>query len=85
MSANDPSSRPGIEASCTQCGGIEFVQGYIGDSGQGARGFARWFAGQLERGIFGGPKGQWGADVWIVEAVRCNNCGKLELFARERD
>lgn len=74
----------GIEANCSQCGGIEFVQGFMGDLGQGSQGFGTFVDGTLERGIFGGAKGLWASEKWVVEGLRCRTCGHIELFAREQ-
>jgi len=57
--------------------------GFIEDSGEGSRGFARWIAGPLERGVFGGAK-RLGRVRWRVEAFRCPHCAHLELFAAEQ-
>ena len=69
------------EARCTAChsGGLE--PGFIEDSGQGSQGYARWIAGALERGLFGGAF-KMGKQRWVVEAWRCPACGHLELYAR---
>ena len=38
---------------CSWCGASNFEPGFIEDSGQSSRGFARWIVGDLEKGIFG--------------------------------
>lgn len=65
---------------CTQCGAVGLEPGFIEDSGEGSRGYARWIAGPLERGIFGGAK-RLGRQRWQIEAFRCPVCRHLELFA----
>lgn len=67
---------------CTQCGTVELEPGFIEDAGEHSRGYARWIAGPLERGIFGGAK-RMGRPRWQIEAYRCPTCGHLELFARQ--
>ncbi|GJF32063.1 hypothetical protein KNE206_47630 [Kitasatospora sp. NE20-6] len=65
---------------CTQCGVPGLEQGFVEDTGEGSRGYARWIAGALERGIFGGAK-RLGRPRWQIDAFRCPSCGHLELFA----
>jgi hypothetical protein len=64
---------------CSQCrsGGLE--PGFVEDSGEGSRGYARWIAGPLRRGILGGAK-RMGRPRLQIDAYRCPNCGHLELF-----
>lgn len=68
--------------SCTQCATTGLEPGFIEDAGEHSRGYARWIAGPLERGILGGAK-RMGRQRWQVEAHRCPSCGHLELFARQ--
>lgn len=65
---------------CSQCNTVGLEPGFVEDSGEGARGYARWIAGPLERGVFGGAK-RMGRQRWQIEAFRCPTCGHLELFA----
>jgi hypothetical protein len=65
---------------CTQCGLIGLETGFIEDSGEGSRGYARWIPGPIERGIFGGAR-RMGKPRWQINAYRCPRCGHLELFA----
>ncbi|MCD9876855.1 hypothetical protein [Streptomyces guryensis] len=65
---------------CTYCGTLGLVDGFIEDEGQGARGYARWIEGALERGPLGGAK-RLGRPRRQIEAYRCPKCGHLELFA----
>ncbi|MFC5907721.1 hypothetical protein [Streptacidiphilus monticola] len=67
---------------CSQCGTIGLEQGFIEDNGQGSHGDARWVAGALERGPFGGAK-RLGRQRLQVDAFRCPKCGHLELFATQ--
>ncbi|MER5380852.1 hypothetical protein OG788_37105 [Streptomyces sp. NBC_00647] len=69
---------------CTQCGTVGLEQGFVEDSGQNAPGFARWIAGPLERGLFGGAK-RLGRPRRQIDAYRCPTCAHLELFATQRD
>ena len=65
---------------CTHCGTVGLAEGFIEDSGENSRGYARWIEGALERGIFGGAK-RMGRPRRQIEAYRCPKCGHLELFA----
>jgi hypothetical protein len=68
---------------CTQCGAIGLEPGFVEDSGEGSRGYARWIAGPLERGLFGGAK-TFGRPRWQIDAYRCTQCAHLELFAAQQ-
>ncbi|MEU5883355.1 hypothetical protein [Spirillospora sp. NPDC047279] len=70
------------DMACTQCGSPGLEPGFIEDSGESSRGYARWIAGPLQRGIFGGVK-RMGKQRWRVDAFRCTRCAHLELFAGE--
>jgi hypothetical protein len=65
---------------CTQCGHELVDEGFVEDMGEQSRGFARWIAGPLERGVFGGAK-RMGRTRLAIAAFRCRSCGHLELFA----
>ncbi|KAB8168755.1 hypothetical protein FH609_007475 [Streptomyces sp. 3MP-14] len=67
---------------CGQCGSREREPGFLEDLGQGAKGYTRWIAGALDRGVFGGAR-LMGRQRWVVEAWRCRGCGRLDLYARE--
>ncbi|MET9862268.1 hypothetical protein ABZY93_23750 [Streptomyces smyrnaeus] len=67
---------------CTHCGAVGLEPGFVEDAGQNSRGYARWIAGPLERGIFGGAK-RMGRPRRQIEAYRCHKCGHLELFATD--
>jgi hypothetical protein len=69
---------------CTHCGEGDLEAGFIEDIAPGAKGFARWVEGALERGIFGGAKLR-GRPKWEIAAYRCRNCNHLELFAGHPD
>ncbi|MEV6212935.1 hypothetical protein [Kitasatospora sp. NPDC051914] len=51
--------------------------------GQQSSGDARWIAGPLERGPFGGAK-RMGRPRFQIDAFRCPHCGDLELFTRQQ-
>ncbi len=68
---------------CTQCGAVGLEQGFVEDTGEGTRGYARWIAGALERGPFGGAK-RMGRRRWQIDAYRCPQCAHLELFAAQQ-
>lgn len=65
---------------CGQCGATGLEPGFVEDGGEHSRGYARWIAGPLERGIFGGAK-RLGRPRWQIDAFRCPQCAHLELFA----
>jgi hypothetical protein len=65
---------------CTQCDSTDLEPGFVADLGQGARGFAQWIAGPLEKGWLGYAK-TMGRSKLTVYAARCPNCSHLELFA----
>ncbi|MGW0396554.1 hypothetical protein ACWD0E_01685 [Streptomyces sp. NPDC003002] len=68
---------------CTYCGAAGSLEpGFVEDSGESARGYARWIAGPLERGLFGGAK-RMGRPRRQIDAYRCQQCGHLELFATD--
>lgn len=69
---------------CTHCGGQGLAPGFIEDSGEHAKGHARWVEGVLELGFFGGAK-RAGRTRWLIDAFRCKDCSHLELFARPND
>ncbi|WTD07765.1 hypothetical protein OHA54_00330 [Streptomyces anulatus] len=69
---------------CTQCGAVGLTQGFVDESGQGARGFVRWIAGPLQRSRFGFVK-KVGRPTYQIDAYRCPTCAHLELFAAQRD
>jgi hypothetical protein len=64
---------------CTHCGANELEPGFIEDTGESSRGYARWIAGALQRGPLGGAK-RLGKKRSQVDAFRCLSCGHLELF-----
>ncbi|WP_248964111.1 hypothetical protein [Sphaerisporangium perillae] len=66
---------------CSQCDRRDLQPGFVEDSGEGSRGYARWIEGALERGVFGGAK-RLGKPRWIIDAYRCTHCSHLEFFAR---
>ncbi|MFF0295882.1 hypothetical protein ACFYS8_27115 [Kitasatospora sp. NPDC004615] len=68
---------------CTHCGNPGLDQGFIEDTGEHSRGDARWIAGPLERGLFGGAK-RMGRTRFQIDAYRCPQCGHLELFASQQ-
>jgi hypothetical protein len=67
---------------CSQCDATGLEPGFIEDTGEASRGYVRWIAGPLERGVFGGAK-RMGRPRWQVDAFRCSQCGHLELFATQ--
>jgi len=69
------------EIHCTHCGTAGLEPGFVEDTGQGARGYARWIAGALERGPLGNAR-LMGKTRSQIDAYRCPQCGHLELFAQ---
>jgi DNA-directed RNA polymerase subunit RPC12/RpoP len=67
---------------CTQCGSGGLEPGFVEDSGENSRGYARWITGALERGPLGRAK-RMGRQRWQIDAHRCPSCGHLELFASQ--
>jgi hypothetical protein len=67
---------------CTQCGASGLEEGFIEDSGQSSKGYARWVAGSLRRGLLGRAR-LMGLPRWRIRAFRCPGCSHLELFAAE--
>ncbi len=65
---------------CIWCGSTQLESGFIEDTGQGSRGFARWIVGDLEKGIFGGAA-RFGRERLDISGVRCAQCGHLDFFA----
>lgn len=73
---------------CT-CGGTT-EKGFIPDFGTFATWVLTWLPGEpsttkgvVDRLKTGGGVSVEGKDVMMVEAERCQSCGKLELFARQ--
>ena len=75
-------SGPDAGITCMHCGYEQLDEGFIEDNGAPAQGDARWIAGPLERGRFGGAKRKRRTRRQII-AFRCPRCGHLELFARD--
>ncbi|MFF4586133.1 hypothetical protein [Streptomyces sp. NPDC001388] len=69
-----------MEIRCSQCQGFDLEPGFVEDSGDHSRGYARWIPGALQRGILGNAK-RFGRPRFQIDAHRCRACGHLELFA----
>jgi len=69
-----------VDIRCTQCGSTDLQPGFVSDFGQGARGYAQWVAGPLQKGLLGFAK-IMGRPRQAVHALRCPRCSHLELFA----
>ncbi len=65
---------------CPWCRSSTFDTGFIEDSGQGSRGFARWVVGELQKGPFGGAS-RFGRERLDISGKRCRACGHLSFFA----
>ncbi|WP_460305058.1 hypothetical protein [Actinocorallia aurea] len=68
---------------CALCGSEEVEPGFVEDGGDHSHGFARWVEGPLAVGLFGRAK-RFGRLRRRIEAWRCTQRGRLELFAREQ-
>lgn len=75
-------TRPVDTINCGQCGGTALDPGFVEDSGDHSRGYARWIPGALETGFFGNAK-RMGKQRWKIVAYRCSKCGHLELFTTD--
>jgi hypothetical protein len=69
------------ELKCTQCGSAGLEPGWIGD---GAKMYAIWVEGPLQRHRFGGAPILNGQSQFVVEAFRCTQCFHLEQFASKQ-
>lgn len=67
---------------CGWCGGQNFEEGFLEDSGGGSNGRARWVEGPLQFGILGGPR-LLGRPRRDVLSHRCTDCGHLEFFTTD--
>jgi hypothetical protein len=80
MEAGGFPGSPEKAGACSSCGRSGLEPGFVEDSGEGSRGYARWIAGPLQRGVFGGAR-RMGKQRWQIEAFRCPACGHLDLYA----
>lgn len=67
---------------CTACQSVALEPGFVEDSGESSRGYSRWIAGRLEKGLFGGAK-RMGKAKHAITAYRCTVCGHLELYVAD--
>lgn len=70
-----------LRKGCSWCGSIQLEPGFIEDTGQAAKGFARWIPGEMNKGLFGGAQ-RFGRERIDITGQRCIACGYLCLFAR---
>jgi len=68
---------------CTACQSVAMEPGFVEDAGESSRGYSRWIAGPLEKGVFGGAK-RMGRTKHTIAAYRCTVCGHLDLYAAEQ-
>ncbi|MER7837993.1 hypothetical protein ABTY98_19370 [Streptomyces sp. NPDC096040] len=66
---------------CTQCGTEGLESGFVEDGGSQARGYTRWIAGPLKRGLVGFAVDTRRRLKRQIDAYRCPSCAHLELFA----
>ena len=72
-------------STCTACGSHQLLdEGFLADTGEGAKGYVRWVAGARDTGLFGGWSSM-GSERFLVRAFRCRECRHLELFAEEHE
>lgn len=70
---------------CSACGSVGLLdEGFLADTGEGAKGYVRWVDSPRDTSLFGGFSSM-GADKFLVRAFRCRECRHLELFAEERE
>jgi hypothetical protein len=67
---------------CHRCGGTT-QEGFLLDEGYISKHAVRWVAGPPEQSFF--SLKLRGRALFHVEADRCLRCGRLELYARQRD
>ncbi len=67
-----------LEVACPLCGG-KTTDGFIRDHKGAFHQDARWVQGAAVRG-FGVPDGT----EFSIQALRCQTCGHLSLFAKEK-
>lgn len=72
------------------CGGA-LEEGFIPDFAQQAVWATTWIKGEPDQGksikeimLTGAGIKANGADVRVVEALRCTSCGRLDLYARDK-
>jgi hypothetical protein len=68
---------------CTACRSVALEPGFLEDSGESSRGYLRWIAGPLQKGIFGGAR-RMGKPKHTVSAYRCTVCGHLDLYVAQQ-
>lgn len=70
-------------STCTACGSAGLLdEGFLEDTGQGAKGYTRWVEGARDTSFLGGFSSM-GAPRFLVRAFRCRECRHLQLFAEE--
>lgn len=83
LGADGPDLWQRARSRCTACGGQGLLdEGYLSDTGEGAKGFVRWVVGARDTSFFGGLS-SIGAERFLVRAFRCRECRHLELFAED--
>lgn len=66
---------------CTACGSEGLLdEGFLADTGEGAKGYVRWVGSPRDTSLFGGFS-TLNAPKLLVRAFRCRECNHLELFA----
>ncbi len=67
---------------CAECGG-PMTAGWLMDETHGGRHPTYWVEGEAEKSFWVGTKLS-GRAVYVTEALRCEGCGALRLYARQR-
>ena len=68
---------------CTHCT-IPMVEGFIADVGHhGLVNVGTWVAGAPEKTALGSAKTNF-RDRYLLQAFRCSQCGRVEMFALEK-
>lgn len=74
-----------VRSRCTVCGAEGMLdEGFLEDTGQGAKGYVRWVRGARDTNLLGGLSSM-GAERLLVRAFRCRECNHLQLFAEAND
>lgn len=81
LGSGGPSGWQRARSRCTACGSEGLLdEGFLADTGEGAKGYVRWVSGARDTSLFGGFS-SLNAPKMLVRAFRCRECNHLELFA----
>ncbi len=68
-----------FERPCPNCGGTAYEPGVVQET---MNYLVRWLPGVYRQQFYGWRWQKAKGDQFVVEAVRCVGCGRLDLFAR---